>query len=147
MPGREFSVGILGSGAGARVIGVTELRVGSARGIVDFWEKQSWGGSVEGVFVSLAEGALRQRLVDLALRAYRVLGAGIWGASICASTRRVSPRCWRSTPSWGLHPLGSVMPILARQAGMSFDALIAGIIDQALYRSNSRGNGGGHHER
>ncbi|MFP4345892.1 MAG: D-alanine--D-alanine ligase [Anaerolineales bacterium] len=146
LPGREFSVGILGSGTGARVIGVTEIRVDSVKGIVDFREKQSWDGLGEGVFVPLAEGSLRQRLADLALRAYRVLECRDLGRVDLRLDAQGEPALLELNPIVGLHPLGSVMPILARQAGMSFDALVASIIDQALCRSNNAGNGGGHYE-
>jgi hypothetical protein len=61
----------------------------------------------------------------------------------CGRTGPWSARIWGEpallelNPIVGLHPPGSVLPVLARQAV---------IIDQALYRLNNRGNGGGHHE-
>ena len=137
LPGREFSVGILGTGAEAHVFGVTEITTPAAHGISDQGEKERWGDSIAGVFTPVTETALRAELADLALRAYRAVACRDLGRvdiRMDAMDAAARPHVMELNPLVGLHPTSSVMPIIAQQAGLSYDELIDAIVTNALRR-------------
>jgi D-alanine-D-alanine ligase len=131
LPGREFTVGLLGTGAEARVIGVSEIgfkpeadqSAYSYRNKMESLEQQS-----------RAEGPLAETVAACALSAWRALG--------CRDAGRIDIRCdaegrpafIECNPLAGLRPGWSELTILAEQAGMSYDALIGGILDEASAR-------------
>ncbi len=135
LPGREFSVGILGAGAEARVLGVTEITTPAAHGISDQGEKERWGDSIAGVFTPVtSEMALWASLADLALRAYRAVQCRDLGRVDIRMDAAAQPHVMELNPLVGLHPTSSVMPIIARQADLSYDDLIDAIITNAIRR-------------
>ncbi len=134
LPGREFSVGILGTGAEAHVLGITEITPPAAHGVSDQGEKERWGDSIAGVFTPVTEAALRSSLADLALRAYRAVECRDLGRVDIRLDAAARPHVMELNPLVGLHPTCSVMPIIARQAGLSYDELIAAIVTNALRR-------------
>ncbi len=134
LSGREFSVGILGTGARARVIGVTEICPRAASGVADFHEKQRWDSAITGVFAPLPASPLREQLTALALQAYRVLECRDLGRVDLRLDADGAPQLLELNPIVGLYPHSSIMPILARQAGMSFNALVAAIVAEARAR-------------
>lgn len=135
LPGREFSVGILGAGAEAHVLGVTEITTPATHGISDQGEKERWGASVAGVFTPVAsETALGASLADLALRAYRAVECRDLGRVDIRMDAAARPHVMELNPLVGLHPMCSVMPIIARQAGLSYNELIDAIVTSALRR-------------
>lgn len=134
LSGREMTIGILGNGASARVIGTMQYEVLSdaERAIYSYDVKENCETVVK--YSPLEPGAFRQECEELALRAYRALE--------CRDASRVDVRCDRKgrpcfmevNPLAGLHPSHSDLPMIATQEGMSYNALIGGIIDAALTR-------------
>jgi D-alanine-D-alanine ligase len=133
LPGREFTVGILGEGDGSRVLGVVET---FSRGHLSGYAEKLATGLASSVreFRPLDERALERELADLALRAYRLVG--------CRDVGRVDLRCdgdgrpslLELNPLPGLARGRSALPILARYAGSTYDALIGSILEAALAR-------------
>jgi D-alanine-D-alanine ligase len=131
LPGREFTVGLLGAGASSRVIGVSEIRL-TAGGDPDVY---SYRNKMEEFFeLKQAEGPLSDAVADCALSAWRALG--------CRDAGRIDIRCdadgrpafLECNPLAGLRPAFSDLPILAEQAGMSYDTLIGAILVEASAR-------------
>jgi D-alanine-D-alanine ligase len=137
LPGREFTVGIVGTGGAARAIGALEVRLRpqAEAGVYSFHNKGNWRELVE---YELAAGALAEEACQLALAAYRGLD--------CRDAGRVDVRgdadgrlnFIEINPLAGLNPVSSDLPILARLSGMSYERLISEIVQSALDRIEAR---------
>lgn len=138
LPGREFTVGILGTGSASTVLGVMELelRPGAEPGIYSYENKKHFEDRVE---AWLATDATALAAAELALSAWRGLG--------CRDAGRIDVRCdadgkvnfLEANPLAGLHPKESDLPLLARLNGIAYRTLIEGIINSALSRIEKRG--------
>jgi D-alanine-D-alanine ligase len=133
LPGREFTVGIVGTGNQARALGVMEVvLLGDAEpGVYSYSNKALYETRVQ---YRLVHGALATRAMDVALHAWCGLG--------CRDGGRVDLRCdTNETPSFlevnplpGLHPEHSDLPILCRLLGISHTELLAMIMESARQR-------------
>lgn len=135
--GPEYTVGILGNGKSARLIGAMEIRPkrGAPEEFVYSLElKRNWREEVEyRVNPPMAPGA-RKALEDAARTVYEVLG--------CRDVSRLDFRmdgdgvpCFLEVnPLPGLNPESSDLPILAYGAGWTYDDLVGGVLDHALER-------------
>lgn len=131
LPGREFTVGIVGTGEQARVIGVMEVLLGAEA------EPQVYSYDNKALYVSrvtyrLAEAA--QEAEALALRAWRGLGCRDAGRVDLRCAADGSLQCLEVNPLAGLHPIHSDLPILCRLAGMDYETLLAAIVASASCR-------------
>ena len=135
LPGREFTVGLLGSGSNARVIGVSEIRFmpGGDPSAYSYRNKMESYDEL-----TPATGAIADAAAGVALAAWRALG--------CRDAGRVDIRCDAEdrpafievNPLAGLRPGWSELTILAEQAGLSYDALIGAILEEASARVGRR---------
>jgi len=133
LPGREFTVGILGNAEAAAVIGVLEIvvRAEVEDPVYSFTNKEECESRV---IYRLADDATARLAGRLALDAYRALD--------CRDAARLDMRCdaggiplfLEANPIAGLHPTHSDLPILAGLAGWSYDRLIGGIVEAAAAR-------------
>lgn len=133
LPGREFTVGILGTGSASTVLGVMEvvLRAGAEPEIYSYENKKHFEERVEARLAVDADGLAA---ADLALSAWKGLG--------CRDAGRIDVRCdvdgkvnfLEANPLAGLHPKDSDLPLLARLKGLPYRALIESIIASALSR-------------
>jgi D-alanine-D-alanine ligase len=138
LPGREFTVGILGTGQGARALATLEviLRQGADASGYSYRNKTQWQGLVD--YGLLDAGALRHEVEGVALAAWRCLG--------CRDAGRVDVRLDTAghaqlievNPLAGLTPGYSDLPLMAERAGMSYDALIGEIVRCAVARLDAR---------
>ncbi len=133
LPGREFTVGILGTGAGARALQPMEVvfRAEAAGIIYSYETKKNYTELVE---YSLLTGELGQACQELALAAWRGLGCRDGGRVDLRLDSRGRPGFIEVNPLAGLHPIDSDLPILCRLAGISYETLIAEIMSSALER-------------
>jgi D-alanine-D-alanine ligase len=133
LPGREMTVGIVGNGADARVLGVMEVlfRDGTDTDYTAL-NKTEYESRTE---YRLLDGEpLAQRAREVALGAYRALS--------CRDTARVDLRCdadgelffLELNPLPGLQPGYSDLPILSGLAGISYPELLAAIVEAAAGR-------------
>jgi D-alanine-D-alanine ligase len=134
LPGREFTVGIVGTGKEARVIGVLEvhLRERAEPGVYSFLNKEKCEELVDYRLVDDAEALEAGRV---ALEAWRVLEGRDAGRVDLRSDAAGRPHFLELNPLAGLHPTHSDLPILASLAGWRYDDLIAAIVDSCLARS------------
>ena len=133
LPGREFTIGIIGTGAAARVLGVAEIRLheGPESNIYSYDNKKYFDDRVS---FRLADDALGISASKLALAAWKSLG--------CRDGGRVDVRCdaegnvnfLEANPLAGLHPTDSDLPLLGRLKGVPYNALIAEIVASATSR-------------
>lgn len=126
LPGREFSVGVLGSGPAAEALEVVEI-LHSAASLVDVRGKKAWNPQT---FQPVADNALRSELCALGLRAYRAVGCQAIGRVDIRMDSAGTPQLLEINPNPGLHPTRSAMPALARLAGLSYTALIGRVVAQ-----------------
>jgi D-alanine-D-alanine ligase len=133
LPGREMTVGIVGNGGDARVLGVMEVafRAGAEPAYTAHNKKEyaTW------IDYSMLDGEpLAQKARKLALAAYEALG--------CRDLARVDIRCDAAgepqfleiNPLPGLHPTYSDLPILADRAGIPYAELLGQVVEASARR-------------
>ena len=135
LPGREFTVGILGTGADARVLGTLEIEIldEKYRDVYSYETKELCETLVR--YTPPPRDGLRTRVEDLGLRIHRVLE--------CRDATRVdirldkhgSPAFMELNPIAGLHPTHSDLPMIATNEGMPYTDLIGSIISSARKRT------------
>jgi D-alanine-D-alanine ligase len=136
LPGREFTVGITGTGDAARVLGTLEiiLRAGAESHAYSYVNKERCEELVEYRLVLSQHDDQVRAAEDVALRAWRLLH--------CRDAGRVDLRCdaagrpnfMEVNPLAGLHPEHSDLPILAAKVGMPYVELISRIVESATQR-------------
>ena len=136
LPGREFTVGILGTGSRARSLGSLEVyMIGDAdMGIYTYRNKKDFTSKVEYRWIEPANDPTVAAVEAVALSAWHTLG--------CRDAGRVDIRlddlgrpCFiEVNPLAGLNPIISDLAILVRQSGLGYQALIEGIVNEAAAR-------------
>jgi len=133
LPGRELTVGIVGTGKQARSLGAMEVVFGeladpSAYGYVN---KQDWERRME---YRLATDVQAQDAEWIALEAWRALGCRDGGRVDLRLDAAGVPNFLEVNPLAGLNPSYSDLPILCRLQGMPYQELMAAIVHSALER-------------
>lgn len=133
LPGREFTVGIVGTGHHARALGVMEVLLldGAEPEVYSYANKVCYEACVR---YRLADESLATHAMEVALRAWRGLGCRDAGRVDLRCDAEDSLHCLEVNPLPGLHPKHSDLPILCELLGISYDALIGMIIESALAR-------------
>lgn len=133
LPGREFTVGILGTGAKARSLGVMEvvLNEKAEAGAYSYENKQLYEDRVA---YRRVDDSLARRAADLALAAWQALGCRDAGRIDIRADDNHNPCFIEVNPLAGLHPVHSDLCILAGQNGMGYHQLIQAIVDEARQR-------------
>lgn len=133
LPGREFTVGIVGNGEDARSLGVLEvvLLADSEPEVYSYHNKAFFANLVEYHAVDDAEA---QKAVEVALACYRVLGCNDAGRVDLRSDGQGLPHFIEINSLAGLHPEISDLSILADKHGINYQQLIGSIIDAAIKR-------------
>ncbi len=134
LPGREFTVGILGTGKEARSLGVMEvlLQDGAESGAYSLRNKWDWERCVD---YRLAQDAAAGESAAVALAAWRALDCRDGGRVDVRLDEHGRAQVIELNPLPGLNPSYSDLPILCRLAGMSYDDLIGGIVRSAAARA------------
>ena len=133
LPGREFTVGILGTGRRAATVGALEiiLNDGAEREIYTFVNKEE---CEERVTYRLASDPLAVSAGNLALAVWRGLGLRDAGRVDVRVDAYGIPNFVEVNPLPGLHPFHSDLPIMCSQAGISYQTLIEKIMVSAMER-------------
>ena len=133
LPGRELTVGILGTGRNAVVLGVLEvlLRSGAESGIYSFHNKEHYEALVDD---RVADDADARAAGEVALAAWRVLGGRDAGRVDLRFDARGRPCFLEVNPLAGLHPVRSDLAIIARRVGLGYQGLIGRIVQSAQER-------------
>jgi D-alanine-D-alanine ligase len=134
LPGREFTVGIIGTGGDARVIGTLEIAIkdNSLKSVYSYKTKELCESLVE--YTSPARDRLRADVEDLALKSYRALECRDAGRVDIRLDSAGKPSFMELNALPGLHPTHSDLPMIATNEGVSYEALISAIIQSALKR-------------
>ncbi|MBN1836929.1 MAG: ATP-grasp domain-containing protein [Spirochaetales bacterium] len=133
LPGREFTVGILGTGRRAQAAGVLEvvLLPQAEQGVYSYANKER---SEELVEYRTPRDPEARAAEEVALQAWRALGCRDAGRVDVRSDRRGRPNVIELNPLAGLHPTHSDLPMIADRAGLSYLRLIGEIVDSARRR-------------
>ncbi|MCK9326696.1 MAG: hypothetical protein M0P69_14490 [Bacteroidales bacterium] len=131
LSGREFTVGIAGTGKSAVSTGVMEVHLTGAAesGVYSYLNKEEWE---ERCTYSLATGSLAQECEEVALAAWRVLGCEDGGRVDLRHDIHGVPNFIEVNPLAGLNPVYSDLPMLSRMNGIGFDELIHRIMTSAI---------------
>jgi len=137
LPGREFTTAILGTGRDAQVLGTMEMTIRPNAPAADYsYEVKELCEQCVNYF-PMPQGALRDEVEDLALRAYQALECRDTGRVDLRLDARGRPAFIELNPLPGLHPTHSDLPMIATQEGMAYDELIGRIVRSALTRKES----------
>jgi D-alanine-D-alanine ligase len=131
LPGREFTVGLLGAGANARVIGVSEIRFLPGGDPSAYSYKNKIEAFDE---LTLATGPLADEAAAVALSAWRALGCRDAGRIDIRCDANGRPNFIECNPLAGLRPKWSELTQLAELVGMKYESLIGEILSEALAR-------------
>ncbi len=133
LPGREFTVGIIGTGAAARCVGVVEIAIDPSRSTRDYTyeTKMNYENCVEYI---PSHDEVAQGSADVALRAWVAMGCRDAGRVDVRVDREGVPHVIELNPLAGLNPKISDLPILARKNGISYETLIRDIVQSASER-------------
>jgi len=133
LPGREFTVGILGNDAEAEVIGVLEIivRPEVEDRVYSFENKEECESRV---IYRLADDEEAVLAGKLALAAYEALDCRDAARVDLRSDASGIPQFLEVNPIAGLHPTHSDLPMLTTFSGRSYDWLIGGILNAAAAR-------------
>jgi D-alanine-D-alanine ligase len=134
LPGREFTVGVVGNGREARTVAVMEVLITSGA------ETHSYTALNKDEYLD----RVTYRLIDgepLA-DACRAVALGAYHALGCRDAARVDVRCdehgvpcfLEANPLPGLHHVRSDLPIMARLSGHGYGELLTWIVDAARRR-------------
>jgi D-alanine-D-alanine ligase len=130
--GPEYTVGILGNGSEADAFGVLQVEVLDTTGVYGFVQKEECESRVR--YTPVESAALLDDLTKLALRAYHVVECKDAGRVDLRLDLDGNPYLLEINPLPGLHPTHSDLPMMAPYAGMSYEALIATILQHAITR-------------
>ncbi len=131
LPGREFTVGIFGTGDAAETVGVMEIDSAATYG---FATKKDYAA----VRYRLADDAEARAAAHVALAAWRVLGCRDGGRVDLRSDAAGQPNFLEVNPLPGLHPVDSDLVILAGLAGRDHGWLLDRIMGSACARAGLR---------
>jgi len=140
LPGREFTVGILGTGPEARVLASMEVLLlpGAEADVYSYANKEQSEEHCQYRLGRPDEDAEVCRAEQLALAAYRALGCRDAGRVDLRSDAQGQPNFLEINPLAGLHPQHSDLPILAGMVGVSYRELIERIVRSAARRVQQR---------
>jgi D-alanine-D-alanine ligase len=131
LPGREFTVGLVGAGANARVIGVSEIRFLSGGDPSAYSYRNKMEAFDE---LTLATGPLAAEVAAVALSAWQALGCRDGGRIDIRCDAEGRPSFIECNPLAGLRPKWSELTQLAELAGLTYNQLIGAILEEALAR-------------
>ena len=134
LPGREFTVGVLGTGSDARAVATLEIELldGADADVYSYRNKEECERFVR--YTLLAEGELREEIESLCVDAWRALGCRDAGRIDVRLDGDGHPHFLEVNPLAGIHPNHSDLPIMAAMSGMAYEALIDAIMKSAEKR-------------
>lgn len=133
LPGREFTVGITGTGNDASVVGVMEIHFlkHEKNKVYGLHNKKHYEGRMN---YSVPEKTMFDACSFLALEVWKALECRDGGRVDLRNNEKGEPGFIEVNPLAGLNPFHSDLPILAKLNGMDYDQLIKEIINSALKR-------------
>jgi len=133
LPGREFTVGVAGTGREANILGIMEIlfKESEEDNIYSLSNKENYKERVEYLRVN---DTMAERAKQIALAAWRGFGCRDAGRIDLRSDAQGLPHVIEINPLAGLHPVDSDLPILCGLAGITYHELIEMIMQSAMKR-------------
>ncbi|MDD2671085.1 MAG: hypothetical protein PHW43_01645 [Syntrophales bacterium] len=134
LPGREFTVGIVGSGKKAEIVGVLEVELldGAEPLAYSYSNKELCEQHVR--YVLTEDPAICREAAEISLEAYWALDCRDAGRVDIRADENGKLHFLEINPLAGLHPTHSDLPILWQKTGRTYKELIAEIIASASAR-------------
>jgi D-alanine-D-alanine ligase len=142
LPGREFTIGLAGTGDNAKVLGSMEIHLlpGSEAEVYSYVNKIQCAELVRYAPVRAEQDDEARQAEELALAAWRALGCRDAGRIDVRSDGQGRPSFIEVNPLPGLQPHHSDLPILCGFRGISYVDLIDEIVRSARHRLGGRRN-------
>ncbi|HVT27507.1 MAG TPA: D-alanine--D-alanine ligase [Lacipirellulaceae bacterium] len=136
VPGREFTVGLAGSGGSAEAIGSLEiiLRSDAEPNVYSYANKEKSEELVDCRSVNAKRDALVAEAEAIALAAWRAVGGRDAGRVDLRCDHAGRPQVLEINPLAGLHPTHSDLPMIWTAAGRTYTDLIERIVREAGQR-------------
>lgn len=152
LPGREFTVALLGNGDAVRPLPIVEISFDALPAgmnpIYSYEAKWIWDRSDDPLEIfscpARIESALAQEIRDLCVRTYHILGCRDWSRIDVRLDAAGRPHILEINPLPGILPRpedNSCFPKAARAEGMSYTQLINAVLDCAMERCGIRVDG------
>lgn len=139
LPGREFTVGIIGTGPHAEVLGTIEvvLRDNAEPGVYSYVNKEQCEELVEYRLVRPEKDPSVEEAESISLAAWKILECRDGGRIDLRCDERGRPQFMEVNPLAGLHPEHSDLPIICNLLGIPYIKLIEKILTSACERINT----------
>jgi D-alanine-D-alanine ligase len=136
LPGREFTIGVIGNGAEAHVIGGMEIlcEEKAEQDVYSYFNKENYEGLIK--YKKLEDKEILKQCSDLALSAWRGLSCRDGGRLDLRMDKNGIVNFIEVNPLAGLRPVHSDLVILAEMNGIKHPQLIEMIINAAIKRLN-----------
>jgi D-alanine-D-alanine ligase len=134
--GREFTVGITGTGKDAKALATLEIILNkkAEQHAYSYNNKENFE---ELVTYELSDCAIAEKCKELALKAWNCLNLKDAGRVDIRLNAHGEPNFIEVNPLAGLNPITSDLPIMCSKIGISFRELIGMIMESAIKRINS----------
>ena len=141
--GREFTVGITGTGRQAKIVGSMEIVLlsNAEKGVYSYSNKGNYEDRVVYHPGDAAQDPVVAAAEQVSLDAWRALGCRDGGRVDIRCDAGQNPMFLEVNPLAGLNPKDSDLPILARMANVSYTELIGRIMDSAVARIDGSAKG------
>jgi len=134
LPGREFTVGITGSGPETKALGTMEIVLNehAPHPIYSYSVKKDWEKYAS---YKIAGDAVALKCAEIAVDVWKMIKGKDAGRVDFRLDAKGNPNFIEVNPLAGLNPTWSDLPILARLSGISYQQLISEIMNSALKRA------------
>jgi len=145
LPGREFTVAVLGNGSRARILPIVEIKFDAlpegVNPIYSYEAKWIWDQSDRPLEIfdcpAHLDDMLRTEIESICLRAYHILRCRDWSRIDVRLDARGRPHILEINPLPGILPKpedNSCFPKAARACGLAYNQLINSVLDIAMTR-------------
>ena len=135
LPGREFTVGVVGTGSAAKSVGVMEvvLKNNAEPEVYSYLNKEQCEELVQ---YQAVIDPMAKEAEEIALKAWKALGCRDAGRLDLRADKNGVPNLMELNPLAGIHPEHSDLPIICTLYGISYTELFRMIMESALERVN-----------
>jgi D-alanine-D-alanine ligase len=136
LPGREFTVGLVGTHGDAEVLGTLEimLRTGAEPDVYSYRNKEESESLCDYELVRPTDDGRVAKAEQIALAAWRAVGGRDAGRIDLRCDSTGAPQLMEINPLAGLHPTHSDLPMLYTALGLEYRQLIERIVNSARSR-------------
>jgi D-alanine-D-alanine ligase len=136
LSGREFTVGITGTGPEATVVGTMEVHLlpEAEQGVYSYANKEKCEELVKYIIRNNLEEPVVKRCEEVAINAWIALGCRDGGRIDIRCDEAENPYFLEVNPLAGLHPDHSDLPIISKGVGLGYENLIKRILASASKR-------------